>query len=282
MIKSIQHLFQLARINKPIGIFLLLWPTYWGLWLANKQTPSIKLILIFTLGVILMRSAGCIINDIADRNIDTRVKRTKQRPLAAKRISLTLALSTCLVLLIMCLALVLQLNLLCLLLAIIGLILTAIYPLCKRFIRMPQGVLGITFSWGIIMAYAASQNSVSTHAITLYFSTIFWVIAYDTQYAMVDRDDDVLIGIQSSAILFGNHDRRMIILLQAAFIAMLTLVGLQNKLNTFYFISLGIAIIGFNHQYALTKHRRREDCFKAFLHNHWIGLIVFIGILLGK
>ena len=282
MLKSIQSLIQLARINKPIGIFLLLWPTYWGLWLANKTTPSNKLIIIFTLGVILMRSAGCIINDIADRHLDTHVKRTQQRPLATKKMSLALALSACFILLLFCLALVLQLNLLCLTLAVAGLILTAIYPLCKRFISIPQGVLGITFSWGIIMAYAASQNTVSTQAITLYFSTIFWVIAYDTQYAMVDRDDDVLAGIQSSAILFGKHDRLMIILLQAAFIIMLTLVGIQNKLTPPYFISLAIAIIGFTHQNALTRHRNREGCFKAFLHNHWIGLVIFIGILLGK
>ena len=278
----VRSYLHLTRLNKPIGIFLLLWPTYWALWLASLKHPNLKLIIIFTLGVILMRSAGCIINDIADQELDKHVKRTQQRPLANNSLTSYQAYILCGILLALCLTLTLLLNRLCLTLSIVGLALTCIYPFCKRYLSAPQGFLGVTFSWGILMAYAATQNHIPRQALTIYIATIFWVFSYDTQYAMVDRDDDIKIGIRSSAILFGKYERLAITLCQCAFITAMTLAGIANKLQPIYFISIVAACLCFIHQHKLTKKRDRDSCFSAFIHNHWVGLILFLGIALSK
>lgn len=276
---KLKNYFALMRLDKPIGIYLLLWPTLWALFIANQGAPSIKLVVIFILGVVVMRSAGCIINDFADRNFDGLVKRTKARPLASNSVSKIEALLLFSFLCLLALILVLFLNRTTILLSIVALLLTIIYPFTKRIIYLPQLFLGITFYWGVLMAFAASINHIPFVAVKIYAACAIWAIAYDTIYAMVDRDDDLKIGIKSSAILFGRFDKLAVLILQIIFLLLLCWIGVDLSLPISYNISLIIAAIFFLYQQFLIRHRKPEACFKAFLNNHWVGLIIFLGLI---
>lgn len=271
---------QLMRLDKPVGTLLLLWPTLWALWLAAKGMPSLDVLLIFVLGVVVMRAAGCVINDYADRNFDGHVERTRHRPLVTGRIkprsALLLFASLCLAALI----LVLFTNALTIYLSLGALALAATYPFMKRHTYLPQVVLGAAFAWSIPMAYAAQTGTVPVSAWLLYTVTVLWTVAYDTAYAMVDRDDDIKVGIKSTAILFGSSDRMMIGVLQILAVLGLTLVGDQEQLGFFYFVGVMGAMLLFIYQQHLIRLRYREDCFRAFLNNQWVGLIVFAGLVL--
>ncbi|MBK8188381.1 MAG: 4-hydroxybenzoate octaprenyltransferase [Cellvibrio sp.] len=274
---------QLMRLHKPIGIYLLLWPTLWGLWLATPNLiPSIKNLLIFILGVILMRSAGCIINDFADRNIDGKVKRTQDRPLAAGAISSKEALTLCVLIAVTAFFLVLMTNSLTILLSVGGLILAATYPFMKRHTHLPQVVLGAAFAWSVPMAFAAEAYGIRQEAWLIYLAVVLWTVVYDTFYAMVDRDDDIKIGVKSTAILFGEQDKIITGGLQILTIYTLILVGQRFALGTAYYASLVIVAGLFAYQQWLIRFRDRDACFRAFLNNHWVGLAVFIGIVADK
>src|SRR5690606_37408338 len=271
---------QLMRLDRPIGTLLLLWPTYWALWLAADGLPSLKNFIIFTLGVFLMRAAGCVINDYADRNFDGHVKRTRQRPFAAGKVTEKEALLLFAVLVTISFILVLFTNRLTILLSVGGLVLASIYPFMKRHTHLPQVVLGAAFSWGIPMAYAAEAGALSEVAWLLFTSNLIWTVAYDTMYAMVDRDDDLKIGVKSTAILFGDADRPIIGGLQLLTLVILGLVGSRADLGYFYFVSIGVMALFFIYQQHLIRDRQRDPCFKAFLNNNWAGLSIFIGLLL--
>lgn len=272
-------LWQLMRMDKPIGSLLLLWPTLWAMWIASAGIPDLKLCAIFVLGVFVMRSAGCVINDYADRHFDGHVKRTAQRPLPSGRVSPRDALILFAVLILIALVLVLQLNLFTIGLSVGGALLAAVYPFMKRYTQLPQLVLGMAFSWSIPMAYAAVAGSVSLITWLLFCANVLWTIAYDTMYAMVDRDDDLKIGVKSTAILFGEHDKRIIGWLQFLTLALLAGIGFLAHLHTPYFFSLWIAAAYFLWQQHLIRFRNRDACFQAFLNNNWVGLFIFIGIV---
>ena len=268
----------LMRLHKPIGSLLLLWPTLWSLWLAAKGVPSLKNLLIFTLGVFLMRSAGCVINDFADRKIDGKVKRTQDRPLATGAVSSTEAIVLFLVLCLLALGLVLQTNMLTIQLSVGGLLLAFCYPFMKRYTHLPQVVLGAAFAWGIPMAYAAETGTIPHHIWLVYLAVVLWTVVYDTFYAMVDREDDLKIGVKSTAILFGEQDRFITGILQFLTLYTLYLVGSRSELGNYYQVSLGVAALFFAYQQWLIRYRAREACFKAFLNNNWVGMTIFIGI----
>ena len=278
---KINVLWRLMRFDKPIGILLLAWPTCWALWLASAGHPDTSIVLIFILGTILMRAAGCVINDVLDRHIDVHVKRTQQRPLANQEISLNMAIGVFLLLCFLAFCLTWWLNLLVIKLAIVGFFLTSLYPLMKRFTQLPQGFLGLTFAWGIPMAYAAVQNRIPPHAWYLFAATVLWIIAYDTQYAMVDRDDDLKIGVKSSAILFGKYDRIIIFILQSLFLGILVSLGFANHFHLSYYIGLLLAAMLMVHQQRLIRFRQPDMCFQAFLNNQWVGLVIMLGIMIG-
>lgn len=270
---------QLMRFNKPIGILLLLWPTLWALWIAASGWPNVHILIVFVLGVVVMRAAGCVINDIADRHIDEKVKRTKTRPLAQKIISLKEALVLFFVLILIAFILVALLNSLSIILAAIGVLLATIYPFLKRHTHLPQAWLGIAFSWGIPMAFAAqTQQFPPLAAWLLFLANLCWVIAYDTEYAMVDREDDLKAGVKSTAILFGTYDRLYIPLLQLFMIALLICVGIILNIKVWFYTGLLGSILFMCYQNFLIRHRKSTSCFQAFLNNHWIGLSVFVGI----
>jgi len=270
---------RLMRLDKPIGILLLLWPTLWALWVAAEGLPSLSNLIIFVLGVILMRSAGCVINDYADRDFDLHVRRTKDRPLTSGRVTTKEALSLFIVLVLTSFILVLFTNTETIYMSFGGVFLAALYPFMKRFTYFPQVFLGAAFGWAVPMAFTAETGTVSESTWLLYVATLLWTIAYDTQYAMVDREDDLKVGIKSTAILFGEMDNIAIISLQA--LALVTLLLAANQLSAGIFFYLGIIVAGglFAYQYTLTQHRNTEMCFKAFLNNHWVGASVFLGIL---
>lgn len=271
----------LMRLDKPIGLFLLLWPTLWALWLAGNGRPNMGVVLVFMLGVILMRSAGCIVNDFADRHVDKYVERTKDRPLASGKITPRAALILFFVLMFAAFLLVLLLNRLTIELAFVGAGLAIFYPFMKRFTHLPQFGLGLAFAWGIPMAFSALTNEVSANAWVLFFAGALWPVIYDTMYAMVDRADDKVVGIKSTAILFGRYDRIVIGVLQVIFLGLLLQVGKRFQLNQYYFVSVGVAFILFLYQQWLIRDSdNRENCFKAFLNNHWVGMAIFIGIIL--
>ncbi len=272
---------QLMRLDKPIGTLLLLWPTLWALWFASAGVPETKLIIIFSLGVVVMRSAGCVINDFADRNLDGAVKRTAQRPLARGAVSAKEALGLFAVLIVIAFALVLLLNWQTVVLSIGALALAAIYPFMKRYTHLPQVVLGAAFSWAIPMAFMATNKTVPLEAWLLFLAKILWTVAYDTMYAMVDRDDDVKIGIKSTAVLFAQWDRHAVALLNFTFIALMAYVGASYAIGVGYWLGLGVACaLLICQQYAI--HRRaREKCFWAFLNNNYVGLVIFTGVVLG-
>lgn len=275
-----QALLQLMRADKPIGTLLLLWPTLWALWLAAKGIPTLSTLIVFCLGVFIMRSAGCVINDFADRKVDGYVQRTKQRPLPSGRASSKEAIYLFLLLSLSAFVLVLTQNILTIKLSIIGAFLAFIYPFMKRFTNLPQLVLGMAFSWSIPMAYAAQANEVDNTVWLLFFANIFWTIAYDTFYAMVDREDDLKVGIKSTAILFGKWDKTIIALLQLLTLLLLSLLGWLEQLNWPYFLSLLLAGVLFIKQQINTKEREKEACFKAFLDNNYVGMVIFFGFML--
>ena len=271
---------QIMRLDRPIGIYLLLWPTLWGLWLASQGLPNLRILMIFILGVVVMRSAGCVINDIADRDIDPLVERTKQRPLATGALTLHQAWLLFFLLVVVAFMLVLQLNYFTLLLSGGGLLLTIVYPFCKRFFSAPQLVLGLAFSWSIPMAFAATGREISLLVYVLWGSVVFWVLLYDTFYAMADRKDDLALSLNSTAILFGSNDKVMIGLLQVAMLLCLIVVGLLFELGWYYYLSLVISCCLFLRQHYLIRNRKPKDCFQAFLENNYVGGVIFVGVVL--
>jgi len=271
--------WRLMRFDKPIGILLLLWPTWWALLLAGNGLPAIKNVLVFTCGVILMRAAGCVMNDIADREFDPHVERTRQRPLASGELSLKQALGLFLLLMVLAFLLVLLTNALTIKLALIGAVLASTYPFFKRFTHLPQVVLGIAFGWGIPMAFAAENASVPLVAWWLLAANTLWSVIYDTLYAMVDREDDIAVGIKSTAILFGRFDILITGILMALMIVMLTALGLWLGLNWPWFAALLVSVILFGRQLVIIRHRDGDSCFRAFLNNNWVGIAIFVGLL---
>ncbi|WP_426763617.1 4-hydroxybenzoate octaprenyltransferase [Hafnia paralvei] len=271
---------RLMRIDKPIGSLLLLWPTYWALWLAGGQVPSLKLLVVFTLGVFFMRAAGCVVNDFADRRVDGHVKRTAQRPLPSGAVTEKESKALFVILVLISFGLVLTLNAMTIGLSVAGLALAWVYPFMKRFTHLPQVVLGMAFGWSIPMAYAAVSESLPLSCWLLFLANICWTVAYDTQYAMVDRDDDLKIGIKSTAILFGRFDKLIIGLLQLATLLLMVWIGYLNQLNGAYYWGILLAGALFIHQQKLIAQRERMPCFQAFLNNNYAGLVLFIGIVL--
>ncbi|QXC57598.1 4-hydroxybenzoate octaprenyltransferase [Vibrio mimicus] len=272
--------WQLMRMDRPIGSLLLLWPTLWALLLAAQGLPDVRVLVVFVLGVFLMRSAGCVINDFADRHVDGHVKRTSQRPLPAGLVSAKEALLLFVVLAVTAFLLVLTMNTLTIQLSFVGILLAFIYPFMKRFTHLPQLVLGLAFSWSIPMAWSAQADALPLQVWVLFLINALWTVAYDTQYAMVDRDDDVKIGIKSTAILFGRWDKRIIGLLQLATLGLLVALGQGLELSASYYWSLLVAAGLFAYQQHLIRYRERMPCFQAFLNNNYVGMAITAGILL--
>jgi 4-hydroxybenzoate polyprenyltransferase len=273
------YYLELVRLDRPIGILLLLWPTLWALWIAGQGQPPWGITLIFVLGVVLMRSAGCAINDYADRDFDGQVARTCKRPLARGVIRPFEAVMVFLVLALLSFGLVLLLNWQTIALSTVALALAASYPFMKRYTHLPQVVLGAAFGWAVPMAFTAITGTVPAVGWLLFIATVLWALVYDTQYAMVDRPDDIAIGVKSTAILFGEYDRLMIGLLQGAVLVVLLLVGNQAELGVFYHLGLGVAGGLFVRQQFQIYRRAPADCFRAFLDNNLVGMAVFLGLL---
>jgi len=273
--------WRLVRGDRPIGWMLLLWPTWWGLWLAAEGLPPLSILLIFTAGVWLMRAAGCIINDFADRWLDPHVERTRARPLASGEVGAREALLLFVALCAIAFALVLLCNWLTVQLSVVGVLLAASYPYLKRYTWFPQVYLGIAFGWAIPMAFAAVQGAVPELAWLAFVATVLWATAYDTWYAMVDRDDDIRMGARSTAILFAELDLVMQAVLYSSVLVALGLLGLRAELASIYFIALGAVAGLIGWQFWLARTRSREGCFAAFRNNHWVGMLVFFGIALG-
>lgn len=278
MASRLREYWLLTRMHRPIGTLLLLWPTLWALWIASDGQPRISDLLIFSLGTLLMRSAGCAINDYADRDFDRHVKRTADRPLTAGRIKPWEALAVFAFLSLIALSLIISYNKLTWLMAAIAAFLAASYPFTKRFLSIPQAYLGIAFGFGIPMAFAATTNTAPTLCWVLLLANIFWAIAYDTEYAMVDRDDDIHLGIKTSAITFGRFDVEMVMLSYGITLALLALAGRMASLGLGWWVGLIAAGLIAIYHYGLIKHRTREGCFKAFNHNNWFGAAVFCGL----
>jgi 4-hydroxybenzoate polyprenyltransferase len=276
-----EQLYQYAllmRLHRPIGILLLLWPTLWALWIAGNGYPNLLVTIVFIFGVILMRSAGCVINDYADRHIDPHVRRTSDRPLAARRVTEREALILFIVLCLIAFGLVLLMNWLTIALSIIAALLAATYPFMKRYTHWPQVFLGIAFGFAIPMAFAAQTGTVPRLAWWLFLINVLWTVAYDTMYAMADREEDLVIGVKSTAILFGKADKAIIAILQIVVLVLLFWIGQNNNFNQFYFIGLLIAASLIIYQQWLIKDREAGRCFQAFLNNNWFGATIFLGI----
>ncbi len=272
---------RLMRIDKPIGSLLLLWPTLWALWLAHLRVPPLNILLVFVLGVFFMRAAGCVVNDFADRKIDGHVKRTRQRPLASGEVTTREAKILFALLVLVSFCLVLTMNSMTIWLSLGGLLLACCYPFMKRYTHLPQVVLGAAFGWAIPMAWAAVSESVPFTCWLLFVANICWTVAYDTQYAMVDRDDDLKIGVKSTAILFGRHDTLIIGLLQLATLVLMVWLGWLLALGSMFYLALLAAAGLFIYQQKLIAGRQRDACFQAFLNNNYVGMVLFIGILMG-
>ena len=270
---------QLMRLDKPVGIYLLLWPTLWALWIAGDGHPSLSNIVIFVLGVVLMRSAGCVINDFADRKIDAHVERTQNRPLAQKVISSKQALILFFGLCLLAFILVLFTNAFTIYLSFGGLLLASLYPFMKRYTHLPQVVLGAAFAWAVPMAFAAEQNTLPDVVWLIYIATLTWTVAYDTQYAMVDREDDLKIGVKSTAILFGDADKMIIGMLQGFTLLSWLMIAAKITASWPLYVAIMAAAGLFVYQQKLIKQRERDNCFKAFLQNHWVGAALFLGLL---
>ena len=271
---------QLMRLDKPIGIYLLLWPTLWALWVAAEGVPQLHLLLIFSLGVVLMRSAGCVINDYADRNFDGHVERTKQRPLPSGRVSADEALGLFAALCVVAFVLVLFTDTQTILLSFGGVALAAIYPFMKRYTYFPQVVLGAAFSWGIIMAFSAETGEVPRQAWLIYVINLLWTVAYDTMYAMADREDDLKVGIKSTAVLFGDADKLIIAALQLLVVLGLVLLGDLLGLGWVYYLGVVASAGLFVYQQWLIRDRDPQASFQAFLNNHWAGSLIFVGLFI--
>jgi len=271
--------WRLMRFDKPIGILLLLWPTWWALLFAGNGLPAFKNVVIFTCGVILMRAAGCVMNDIADRDFDPHVERTRQRPLASGELSLKQALGLFLALMSLAFLLVLLTNAMTIKLAFIGAVLASTYPFFKRFTHLPQVVLGIAFGWGIPMAFSAENSAVPLVAWWLLAVNTLWSVIYDTLYAMVDREDDIAVGIKSTAILFGRFDILITGILMLLMILMLIALGLWLELSWPWFVATLMSAVLFTRQLVMVRERDRDACFRAFLNNNWVGISVFVGLL---
>ncbi len=278
--ERIKNYLLLIRLNKPIGIFLLLWPTLWALWLAAEGFPNHKILIVFLFGVFLMRSAGCALNDIADKDFDKFVARTKNRPLASNKLSSIEAFIFASCLILAAFLLVLTTNTLTVQLSFIALILAGIYPFLKRYTYLPQIFLGLAFGWSIPMAFAATITSIPKIAWLLLIVNILWTVVYDTIYAMVDREDDLKIGIKSTAILFDDADRFIIGIIQALVLIALIVVGKQASLNLPYYLSIAFGCILFIYQSYLIKDREPKKCMQAFMNNNWFGLVIFIGLFI--
>ncbi|MCP8466966.1 4-hydroxybenzoate octaprenyltransferase [Pseudomonas sp. ZM23] len=268
---------QLTRMDKPIGIYLLLWPTLWALWMASGGVPSAKNLAIFVVGTVLMRAAGCVINDFADRKLDGHVERTKARPLATGKVTVREAWITFFVLLGLSFLLVLCTNEQTIWLSFGGAAVAALYPFMKRYTYYPQVVLGAAFSWGIPMAFTAASGTLPAAAWLLFFANVLWTVAYDTYYAMTDREDDLKMGMKSTAILFGDADRVINLTLQGLMLLLLILAGNKLAMHLYYYLGLAVAAGCFAWQFHSTRDREPMKCFKAFLHNHWAGLAIFLG-----
>jgi 4-hydroxybenzoate polyprenyltransferase len=275
----LRQYYYLTRLHRPIGIFLLLWPMLWALWIASAGKPDIGVAIIFIVGVVLMRSAGCVINDYADRAIDPQVARTRQRPIATGKVSPKEALAVFAVLIIAAFGLVLFTNQLTILLSVGGALLAIIYPFTKRHTHLPQVVLGMAFAWSVPMVYAAQTNAINKVAWLIYMITVVWAVIYDTLYAMVDREDDLKIGVKSTAILFGDADRVIIFILQLLMFLGLLLLGQQAKLQWPYYLGVGVAACFALYQQYLIRRREPPACFAAFLNNNWLGLALFVGVV---
>ena len=271
---------RLLRLDKPIGILLLLWPTLWALWLAAPGFMRLDILVIFLLGTVVMRSAGCVINDLADRRFDRHVERTRDRPLASGAVHPAEAMALAVALLAVALALVLQLHRLALYMSLFGAAITVLYPFLKRFFSFPQAGLGIAFSFGIPMAFAAQLGELPALTWILMAATFFWIIAYDTEYAMVDRDDDIRIGLHSSAILLGRRDVLAVMLCHGVFLGIMTFIGVWLKLGLIYFAGVAIAVLFAALQFKLIRGRERDKCFQAFISNGWMGGVIFAGLAL--
>jgi len=269
----------LARFDKPIGILILLWPALWALWVASNGKPDVLVLTVICLGVVLMRAAGCVINDYADRDFDPHVQRTKQRPIAAGKVTPKEALVVFVVLCLIAFGLVLLLNIYTILLSFVAAFLAASYPFMKRYTQLPQAYLGIAFGWAVPMAFAAQTNTIPLVAWLMYLAVVLWALVYDTMYAMVDKDDDLKIGIKSTAILFGDYDRQIMAVLQLIILGLLISVGLMIAAGWAYFAGLAVAAGLFVYQQTLIFNRDKVLCFKAFLNNNWFGVSVFVGLL---
>lgn len=282
MYEKLKQYVYLIRLHKPIGILLLLWPTLWALWLASNGQPDWSIVAIFIAGVILMRSAGCIVNDIADKKWDAHVERTRGRPLVTGKISLKEAWIFFGILIAAAFLLVWQLNWLTIILAFFGLLFAMIYPFLKRVTHLPQVGLGIAFSWGIPMAFAAQLYEVPVSGWVLFFAAMIWPMIYDTFYAMTDKVDDINVGVKSMAILFGSREQFFIGLLQMVFVLLMVWVGFFFRLGFYYFASLLVVSFLFFYQEWLIKDRDPQKSFKAFLNNNWVGFVIFLGIILDQ
>lgn len=282
IVKRLDAYERLVRLHRPIGILLLLWPTLWALWIAANTVPHWTMLWIFSLGTVLMRSAGCAINDFADRNFDAAVERTRDRPLATGEIRPWEALVVAAALAACSFALVTQLNLLTIKLSFAALAITVIYPFLKRFFWMPQAWLGLAFGFGIPMAFAAVRGAIPPAGWALLGANILWTLAYDTEYAMVDREDDRKLGLRTSAILFGRFDVAVVMACYALFLAVMVAIGVSLRFGPAYHAGLGVAGAIAIHHYLLIRTRTREGCFKAFLHNNWLGAAVFAGIVVDR
>jgi 4-hydroxybenzoate polyprenyltransferase len=271
---------QITRMDKPIGTYLLLWPTLWALWIAAEGFPGWHLLIVFSIGVFVMRSAGCVINDFADRKFDGQVKRTSERPLVSGLLTSFEALALFFALLLLAFALALTLSSYAILWALGAVMIASAYPFMKRYTHYPQVVLGAAFSWGIVMAFAEIHQQVTLMAWLLFSANLLWTVAYDTMYAMVDRDDDLRIGIKSTAIAFGRMDKLVVALLQLSTLFILILVGKLQAFGSFYYAALVLVLMLFVYQQYLIRERVRSSCFQAFLNNHYVGLLVFAGIFL--
>jgi 4-hydroxybenzoate polyprenyltransferase len=270
---------RLVRLDRPIGSYLLLWPTLWSLAIASEGRPDLWVLFVFVVGVFLMRSAGCAINDYADRHIDLHVARTRERPLTTGKISPKEALWVFTALAVLSFLLVLTLNTFTIYLSVGGVLLAASYPFMKRYHYLPQVHLGAAFGWGVPMAWAAQTGEVNSITWLLYTANLLWTVAYDTMYGMADREDDLKIGVKSTAILFGDADKLIIGILQSLFILTMWLIGINMEFSTIYFIALIFAAILLAYEQAMIHYRLPDYCFHAFLHNHWVGAVVFYGIM---
>ena len=269
----------LTRFDRPIGILILLWPALWALWVASDGRPDLGVLTVICLGVVLMRAAGCVINDYADRDFDPHVARTKQRPIAAGKVKPKEALWIFVVLCLCAFGLVLTLNIFTILLSFIAAFLAASYPFMKRYTQLPQAYLGIAFGWAIPMSFSAQTNYIPHVAWVMYLAVVLWALVYDTMYAMVDKEDDLKIGVKSTAILFGSYDRHIMAFLQLIIIGLLIIVGQMKYLSWPYYGGILVATGLFVYQQKLIYYRDKAQCFKAFLNNNWFGMVVFIGLL---